>query len=64
MIGLGVRKAMRLADGSNEELNRHAGRDRIAVEGGHLGVAASHRRGAPLRGEGAGPGALVAHGDI
>ena len=44
--------------------DRHAGRDRIAVEGGHLGVAASHRRGASLRGEGAGSGALVAHRDI
>ena len=28
--------------------DRHAGRDRIAFEGGDLGVAASHRRGAPL----------------
>ena len=66
MIGLGIcpQGHEGLAGGSNEELSRHAGRDRIAVEGGHLGVAASHRRGPSLRGEGAGPGALVAHRDI
>ena len=44
--------------------HRHAGRHRHAVEGGRLGVAASPRRGAPLRGEGAGPGPLVAHRDF
>ena len=61
MIGLGDTQGHEAGRGLERGADRHAGRDRIAVEGGHLGAAASHRRGASLRGEGAGPGALVAH---
>ena len=64
MIGMGIRKAMRLGRRLERRADLHAGRDRIAVQGGRLGVAASHRRGACLRGEGAGPGALVPHRDL
>ena len=64
MIGLGIRKAMRLAGSSNEELAATLAATASLSKAGHLGAAASHRRGASLRGEGAGPGALVAHRDI
>ena len=61
MIGLGIETAMELARAQNDE-----GRDELIakleadprpVEVDHVGVAASHRRGTHLRGQGVRPGA-------
>ena len=64
MIGLGIHKALKLAGGSNKELVSTLAATASLSKAADLGVAASHRRGASLRGEGVGPGALVAHRDI
>ena len=64
LISLGIHRARELVGKSERGAGGRSGRDRGAVDVGHVGAEAPHRRGPHLRGQGAGTGVVVALCDV